>query len=58
MEVQLSHPISTVHSITDIGTSKYPDAIILGYDDASKMTHKIPSISSSLENHMTKEYNC
>jgi hypothetical protein len=34
MEVQLSHPISTVHSITDIGTSKYPDAIILGYDDA------------------------
>ena len=41
MEVQPSHPTSTVHSITDIGTSKCPDAIILGNNDTSQRVHKI-----------------
>jgi hypothetical protein len=40
-EVQPSHPTSTVHSITDIGTSECPDATILGNDDASERVHKI-----------------
>jgi hypothetical protein len=41
VEVQPSHPTSTVHSITDIGTSECPDATILGNDDASERVHKI-----------------
>jgi hypothetical protein len=40
VEVQPSHPTSTVHSITDVGTSKCPDATILGNDDASERVHK------------------
>jgi hypothetical protein len=30
-----------VHSITDVGTSGWPDATILENDDASKRVHKI-----------------
>jgi hypothetical protein len=41
VEVQPSHPTSTVHSITDIGTLGCPDATILGNDDASERVHKI-----------------
>jgi peptide/histidine transporter 3/4 len=41
VEVQPSHPTSTVHSITDAGTSEYPDATILGNDDASERVHEI-----------------
>ena len=41
MEVQPSHPTSTVHSITDVGTSECPDAIILGNNDTSQRVHEI-----------------
>jgi len=41
VEVQPSHPTSIVHSITDVGTSKYPDVTILGNDDASERVHEI-----------------
>jgi len=41
VEVQPSHPTSTVHSITDVGTSECPDAAILGNDDASGRVHEI-----------------
>ena len=41
VEVQSSHHISTVHSITDVGTSEHPDAIILGNNDTSQRVHKI-----------------
>jgi len=41
VEVQPSHPTSTVHSITDTGTSEYPDATILGNDDASERVYEI-----------------
>ena len=41
MEVQPSHPTSTVHSITDARTSEYLNATILGNDDASKRVHEI-----------------
>jgi hypothetical protein len=41
MEIQPSHPTSTVHSITDVGTSKCPNATILGDEDASQRVHKI-----------------
>jgi hypothetical protein len=41
MEVQPSHPTSTVHSITDVGTSKCPDANIWGNDNASERVHEI-----------------
>jgi hypothetical protein len=30
-----------VHSITDVGTSERPDAIILGNNDASQRVHEI-----------------
>jgi hypothetical protein len=36
VDIQPSHPTSTVHSITDVGTSKCPDATILGDEDASQ----------------------
>ena len=39
--VQPSHPTSTVHSITDVGTSERPDAIILGNNDTSQGVHEI-----------------
>jgi hypothetical protein len=39
VEVQPSHPTSTVHSITDVGTSECPDATILRNDDAYKRVH-------------------
>jgi hypothetical protein len=41
VEVQPSHPTSTVHSITDVGTSKCPDATILEDEDASQRVHEI-----------------
>jgi hypothetical protein len=41
VEVQPSHPTSTVHSITDVGTSECPDATIFGNDDASERVHEI-----------------
>jgi hypothetical protein len=41
VEVKSSHPTSTVHSITDAGTSKRPDAIILGNNDASQRVREI-----------------
>jgi hypothetical protein len=41
VEVQPSHPKSTVHSITDVGTSKCLDATILGDEDASQRVHEI-----------------
>jgi len=41
VEVQPSHPTLIVHSITDAGTSEYPDATILGNDDASERVHEI-----------------
>jgi hypothetical protein len=41
VEVQPSHPTSTVHSITDVGTLEYPDATIMGNDDTSERVHKI-----------------
>ena len=41
VEVQPSHPISTVHSITDVGTSEHPDAIILGNNDTSQRVREI-----------------
>jgi hypothetical protein len=41
VEVQPSHPTSTVHSITDVGTSKCPDATIFGDEDASQRVHEI-----------------
>jgi hypothetical protein len=41
VEVQPSHPTSTVHSITDVGTSECPDATILGDEDASQRVHEI-----------------
>jgi len=41
MEVQPSHPTSTVHSITDVGTSEHPDAIILGNNDTSQRVREI-----------------
>jgi hypothetical protein len=40
-EVQPSHPTSTVHSITDVGTPECPDAIILGNNDASPRVREI-----------------
>jgi hypothetical protein len=41
VEVQPSHPTSMVHLITDAGTSKCPDATILGNDDASEKVREI-----------------
>jgi hypothetical protein len=41
MKVQPSHPTSTVHSITDVGTSECPNATILGDEGASQRVHKI-----------------
>jgi hypothetical protein len=41
VKVQPSHPTSTIHSITDVGTSECPDATILGNDDASERVHEI-----------------
>jgi hypothetical protein len=41
VEVQPSHPTSTVQSITDVGTSECPDATILGNDDASERVQEI-----------------
>jgi hypothetical protein len=41
VEVQPSHPTSTVHSISDVGTSERPDAIILGNDDALPRVREI-----------------
>jgi len=41
VEVQPSHPTSTVHSITDVGTSEHPDAIILGNNDTSQRVREI-----------------
>ena len=41
VEVRPSHPTSTVHSITDVGTSERPDAIILGNNDTSQGVHEI-----------------
>jgi hypothetical protein len=41
VEVQPSHPTSTVHSTTDVGTSECPDATILENDDASERVHEI-----------------
>jgi len=41
VEVQSSHPTSTVHSIIDAGTSEYPDATILGNDDTLESVYKI-----------------
>jgi len=41
VEVQPPHPTSTVHSITDAGTSEYPDATILGNDDTAERVHEI-----------------
>jgi hypothetical protein len=41
MEVQPSHPTSTVHSITDVRTSECPDATILEDEDASQRVHEI-----------------
>jgi hypothetical protein len=40
VDVQPSHPTSTVHSITDVGTSECPDATILENDNASKRVHE------------------
>jgi hypothetical protein len=44
VEVQPLHPTSTVHSITDVRTSKCPDATILGDEDASQRVHEISII--------------
>jgi hypothetical protein len=33
--------LQTVHSITDVGTSKCPDVNILGNDDASERVHEV-----------------
>jgi hypothetical protein len=41
VEVQPSHPTSTVHSINDVGTSECPDATIFRNDDASERVHEI-----------------
>ena len=41
VEVQPSHPTSTVHSITDVGTSERLDAIILGNNDTSQRVREI-----------------
>ena len=41
LEVQSSPPISTVHSITDVGTSECLDAIILGNNDTSQRVREI-----------------
>jgi hypothetical protein len=41
MEVQPSHPTSTVHSITNVVTSECPEATILGDEDVSQRVHKI-----------------
>jgi hypothetical protein len=41
VEVQPSHPTSTVHSITNVGTLECPDTTILGNDDASERVHEI-----------------
>jgi len=41
MEVQPSHPTSIVHSITDVGTTERPDAIILGNNDTSQRVREI-----------------
>jgi hypothetical protein len=41
VDVQPSHPTSTMHSITDVGTSECPDATILGDEDASQSVHEI-----------------
>ena len=41
VEVQPSHPTSTVHSISDVGTSKHPDAVVLGNNDTSQRVHEI-----------------
>jgi hypothetical protein len=41
VEVQPSHPTSIVHSITDVGTSKCPDATILRDEDASQSVYEI-----------------
>jgi hypothetical protein len=41
VEVQPSHLTSMVHSITGVGTSEYPDAIILGNNDTSQRVHEI-----------------
>ena len=41
VEVQSSHPTSTVHSITNAVTSEYCDATILGNDDAWERVHEI-----------------
>jgi hypothetical protein len=41
VEVQPSHPTSTMHSITNARTSECPDATILGDEDASQRVHEI-----------------
>jgi hypothetical protein len=41
VEVQPLHPTSTVHSITNVGTSECPDATILRDEDASQRVHEI-----------------
>jgi hypothetical protein len=41
VEVQPSHPTSTVHSIPDVGTSECLDATIFGDEDASQRVHEI-----------------
>jgi len=41
VEVQPSHPTSTVHSIPDVGTSKHPNTIILENNDTSQRVREI-----------------
>jgi len=41
VEVQPSHPTSTVYSITDAETSEYPNATISRNDEASERVHEI-----------------
>jgi len=49
---QNPHPTSTMHSISDVGTSERPDDIVLGNNELSQGVQEI-SINY-MENHMTE----
>ena len=54
VNIQNSHPTSTVHSISDVVTSEHPNAIVLGNNEPSRGIQEISINYLILKNHMTK----